>query len=99
MADLGALLGGVGIGGAIGKAVAALEELGDTGTLSGDELRAVLDLPEADPPNGSPRTFAATPARRPVSMCAGVADAVGVPRPTLVPAGVPPTFEGEPCLT
>jgi hypothetical protein len=46
MADLGALLGSVGIGGAIGKAVAALEELGDTGTLSGDELRAVLDLHE-----------------------------------------------------
>jgi hypothetical protein len=43
MADPGAPLGGVGIGGAIGKAVAALEEVGDTGTLSGDELRAVLD--------------------------------------------------------
>jgi hypothetical protein len=61
MADLGALLGGVGIGGAIGKAVAALEELGDTGTLSGDELRAVLDLPNATSFRvGEPRPEAAT---------------------------------------
>jgi hypothetical protein len=59
MPDLGALLGGVGIGGAIGKAVAALEELGDTGTLSGDELRAVLDLPDATSHVEQPRLEAA----------------------------------------
>lgn len=73
--------------------VAALEELGDFGTLSGDELRAVLepDLPDAYLPVGPPRSEAAASARRPEAHVAvKVASAApGVRRPTLVPAGVP----------
>jgi hypothetical protein len=42
------------------RIVAALEELGDTGTLSGDELRQVLAIPDADLLSGEPRPEAAT---------------------------------------
>jgi hypothetical protein len=85
------------------RIVTALEQIGDFGTLSGDELRAVLSPPGATSFVGAPRSEAAASAgvRAHSMKRSRLADAaMGEPRPSLPPAaGIPPTFGGEPCLT
>jgi hypothetical protein len=68
MADLGAMLGGVGIGGAIAKAVAALEELGRHRHLVRRRTSRRPRSPGRHLLVGTPRSEVAASERRPASI-------------------------------